>query len=84
MWRSRLAGGRLSDMANLAWTKSAVLEAAIRELEWKARAREIDPRNCPVNEGGFEPSASYSENSESAGSETATEASAATGEAVPP
>src|SRR6516165_3351709 len=37
MFRSVLSGGRLSDMANLAWAKNAVLDAAVRELEWEAR-----------------------------------------------
>src|SRR5215831_10462522 len=37
MWRSTLSGGRLSDMANLAWAKNAVLVAAERELEWEDR-----------------------------------------------
>jgi hypothetical protein len=38
MWRSKLCRGRLSDMANLAWAKNAVLEAAIREIEWEELA----------------------------------------------
>ena len=55
MWRSVLSGGRLSDMANLAWAKNAVLIAAERELEWEARSRAaIAPSNCPENEGVFE------------------------------
>jgi hypothetical protein len=37
MWRSTLADGRPSDMANIAWAKNAVLIAAERELEWAAR-----------------------------------------------
>jgi hypothetical protein len=36
MWRSVKSGGRLSDMANASWAKSAVMEAAIRDLEWEA------------------------------------------------
>jgi hypothetical protein len=39
MWRSPKSGGRMSDMANLSWAKNAVLEEAIRELEWEARQR---------------------------------------------
>ena len=55
MWCSVLSGGRLSDMANLAWAKNAVLIAAERELEWEARSRAaIAPSNCPENEGVFE------------------------------
>src|SRR6266571_3740383 len=37
MWRSPLSSGRLSDMANLAWAKNAVFEAACRELEFEQR-----------------------------------------------
>src|SRR5262245_3174350 len=37
MWRTPLSGGRMSDMAKLSWTRAAVLEAAVRELEWEAR-----------------------------------------------
>jgi hypothetical protein len=32
MWRSRRADGRLSDMANLSWAKSAALDVAEREI----------------------------------------------------
>jgi len=39
MWRSTVSGGRLSDMANLAWAKNAILVASERELEWEARQR---------------------------------------------
>jgi hypothetical protein len=55
MWRSALSGDRLSDRANLAWAKNAVLVAANRELEFEARLRTaIAPPNCPENEGVFE------------------------------
>ena len=37
MWRTPLWDGRLSDYANLSWARAAVLEAAVRELEWEAR-----------------------------------------------
>jgi hypothetical protein len=58
MWRSPLSGGRLSDMANLAWAKNAVLAAAERELEWEARQRAaIVPSKCPEKRGVFEGSA---------------------------
>ena len=58
MWRSTLSGGRLSDMASLAWAKNAVLAAAERELEFEARPRAaIAPPNCPENEGVFESAA---------------------------
>ena len=58
VWRSVLSGGRLSDMANLAWAKNAVLAAAERELEWEARKRAaIAPPKCPEKWGVFEGSA---------------------------
>jgi hypothetical protein len=55
MWRSRLSGGRLSDMANLAWAKNAILVAAERELEWEDRQRAATaPPKCPQKRGVFE------------------------------
>ena len=58
MWRSTLSGGRLSDMANLAWAKNAVLAAAERELEWEARQRAaIAASKCPEKRNVFEGSA---------------------------
>ena len=58
MWRSTLSGGRLRDMANLAWAKNAVLAAAERELEWEACQRAaIAPSKCPEKRGVFEGSA---------------------------
>src|SRR5262249_15587487 len=58
VWRSVLFGGRLSDRANLAWTKNAVLAAAERELEWEARQRAaIAPPKSPEKGGVFEGSA---------------------------
>jgi hypothetical protein len=56
MWRSPLSGGRLSDMANFAWACNAILEAAIRELEWEASA--IAPSKCPEKRGVFSTTAS--------------------------
>ena len=54
MWRCVLAGGRLSDMANLSWARSATLDAATRELEWEvSQSAAIAPPKCPVNEGVF-------------------------------
>jgi hypothetical protein len=59
MWRSTLSGGRLSDMANLAWSKNAVLAAAERELEFEARQRANESLSkCPENRGVFEAPAS--------------------------
>jgi hypothetical protein len=44
MWRCVLSGGRLSDMANLSWARNAVLEAAVREIEWgSANKRQLTP-----------------------------------------
>jgi len=58
MWRSMLSDRRLSDIANLAWAKNAVLAAAERELEWEARQRAaITPPKCPEKGGVFEGSA---------------------------
>ena len=53
MWRSTLSGGRLSDMANLAWAKNAVLAAAERELEWEARQRAAIAGEMPRKEERF-------------------------------
>jgi hypothetical protein len=39
MWRIVLHDGRLSDMANLSWARSAVMDAAVRELAYEARSR---------------------------------------------
>jgi hypothetical protein len=59
VWRSVLSGGRLSDRANLAWAKNAVLMAAERELEWEGRQRAaIVPPNCPEKRGVFKSAAS--------------------------
>ena len=57
MWRSTLSGGRLSDMANLAWAKNAVLVAAEREMEYEARVA-IAPPKCPEKRGVFGTTAS--------------------------
>ena len=56
MWRSVLSGGRLSDMANLAWAKNAVLVAAEREVEYEARVANAPPK-CPEKRGVFEDTA---------------------------
>jgi hypothetical protein len=51
MFRSVKSRG-LSDMANLSWSKDAVMAEAIRDLEWDLRQDgAIDPSKCPVNEG---------------------------------
>jgi hypothetical protein len=55
MWRPVLTGGRLGDMANVTWAKHAVLEAAVRELEWEGRRnRATDPSKCPKKRGVFQ------------------------------
>lgn len=54
MWRSPLSGGRLSDMANLSWARNAVLEAAIREIEWETRQAAITPSNSQQNGAVFQ------------------------------
>jgi hypothetical protein len=55
MWRPVLTGGRLGDTANITWAKHAVLEAAVRELEWEGRCnRATDPSKCPEKRGVFE------------------------------
>jgi hypothetical protein len=52
MWRPVLTGGRLGDMANVTWAKHAVLEAAVRELEWEGRRnRATDASKCPKKRG---------------------------------
>jgi hypothetical protein len=59
MFRSLLSGGCLSDMANLTWAKNAVLDDAVRELEWEARCGPAtDPRNSQQKRGVFEDAAS--------------------------
>jgi hypothetical protein len=52
MWRSVTSGDRLSEMANLAWAKNAVLIAAEREIEDEARAANAPPK-CPEKRGVF-------------------------------
>jgi hypothetical protein len=61
MWRAPLSGGRLSDMANLSWARNAVMEAAIREIEWEARQAAITPSNSQQIGGVFPPASSHSD-----------------------
>jgi hypothetical protein len=59
MFRSVLSSGRLSDMANLAWAKNAVLNAAVPELEWEARHdTATDPQKSQQNGAVFRDTAS--------------------------
>ena len=52
MWRPVLTGGGLGDMANITWAKHAVLEAAVRELEWEGRRNcATAPSKCPEKRG---------------------------------
>jgi hypothetical protein len=53
MYRVALSQGRLSDMANLSWTKDAAMAAATRELEWEANNRAIHPPKTPAKQGCF-------------------------------
>jgi hypothetical protein len=64
MYRVALSRGRLSGMAPLSWPKSAVLEAATRELEYEARHRPVitppkPQQTAPAFESG-PPLVSYS------------------------
>jgi hypothetical protein len=55
MFCSVLSGGRLSDMANLTWSKNALLDAAVRELEWEARREPAtDPQKPQQMRGIFQ------------------------------
>ena len=52
MCRSVKSGGRLSDMANLSWSKDSVMGDAIREITWEVRHGDArDPRKCPEKSG---------------------------------
>jgi hypothetical protein len=63
MHRVGLSGGRVSQMANLSWSKAHAMEAALRELAYEARSRvtpnpATDPSKCPVKEGSTAASSS--------------------------
>jgi hypothetical protein len=49
MWRSVMPNGSLSDMANIAWAKHAVIMQACRELEYEQATRH--PQKCPEKWG---------------------------------
>jgi hypothetical protein len=54
MFRSPKSFGRLSDMANLSWSKSVVLVAAELEIEWEQHQRRVtDPQKIPAIGGCF-------------------------------
>jgi len=72
MWRAPLSGGRLSDMANLSWARKAVLEAAIREIEWETRQAAITPSNSQQNGAVFQVASSAMDLNGSGHPETAT------------
>ena len=58
MWQSTRSDGQPSDIANLSWTKNAVLAAAELELQFEDRQRRaIDPKKCPGKGGCFTASA---------------------------
>jgi hypothetical protein len=61
MWRPVLTGGRLGDMVNITWAKHAVLEAAVRELEWEGRRNPATaPSKCPEKGGVSEAAGPHS------------------------
>ena len=56
MHRVALSGGRLSDLANLSWSKGHVMGAAMRELVYEATTKvapnpATDPSKCPQKGG---------------------------------
>lgn len=52
LFRSVKSGGRLSDRANLSWSKNSVMGDATREIEWDVRHGDArDPRKCPETGG---------------------------------
>ena len=52
LYRSIKSGGRLSDKANLSWSKDSVMGDAIREIEWEVRHGDArDPRKRPEKRG---------------------------------
>jgi hypothetical protein len=62
MWRCVLSGDRLSDLANLSWARHAVLESAVRELEYEARQdASRDPSFTGQLSGVFQPRSSHSD-----------------------
>ncbi len=55
MWRSVKVDGILSDMANLSWSKDAVLAQAAREVAYE---RANTPSKPQQNRGSFQPKSS--------------------------
>jgi hypothetical protein len=51
MYRVALSRGRVSDLANLSWTKDAVTAAAVRELAYERRATDL--QKAQQNRGSF-------------------------------
>jgi hypothetical protein len=51
MWRSIFPTGALSDVANLSWARSALLQTALRDLQYE---HAHEPSNCPQNRGSAE------------------------------
>jgi hypothetical protein len=60
MWRIPLSGGRVSDMANLSWARNAVLDAAIREIQWEERSSR-PPSFIRDSGGDFPPTSPHSD-----------------------
>ena len=63
MWRTPLENGRASDMGNLSWARHAVMEAAVRELEYEAKGNA--PSISSEIEGVFRTRSSHSDLSRS-------------------
>ncbi len=61
MWRTPLSDGRLSDMANLSWARNAVMEAAVREIEWESRQAATTPSNTRDLAADFQLASSQSD-----------------------
>ena len=77
MYRSVKSGGCLSDMANLSWSKDAVMSAAIRELEWEGRHQPARHPSKPQQVGGANRPLSPSRLNEGAATHVAAVAEAA-------
>jgi hypothetical protein len=61
MWRTPLLNGRVSDMANLSWARNAVMEAAVREIEFEAKQEANTPSNSQQIGAVFQAPAAHSD-----------------------
>ena len=66
-----MSDGRLSDMANLSWARNAVMEAAVREIEWESRQAATTPSFTRDLGGDFQPASSQSDSNASDHAEVA-------------